>query len=97
MGSALRGLGHVARGTIMAHLPAYGHFPGGSVGKESACSAGDAGSIPGSGRGHGNPLQYSGLENLMDRGAWPATAHRVAKCWTRLKGLSTHVSACGSE
>ena len=48
-------------------------FPGGSDGKESACSAGDPGSIPGSGRAHGegngNPLQYSCLENSMDRGA----------------------------
>ena len=46
----------------------------------------DAGLIPGSGRspgeGHGNPLQYSCLENTMDRGAWPAIAHRVAKSWT---------------
>ena len=49
-------------------------FPGGSDGKESACSAGDLGSIPGLGRspgeGNDNPLQYSGLENPMDRGAW---------------------------
>ena len=48
----------------------------------------DAGSIPGSDRspggGHGNPLQYSCLENPMDRGAWQATAHRVAKSQTRL-------------
>ena len=48
-------------------------FPGGSVGKESTCSAGDLGTIPGLGRspggGHGNPLQYSCLENTMDRGA----------------------------
>ena len=55
-------------------------------GKESACSAGDAGSIPGSGRspGEGNdyPLQYSCLENSMDRGAWRATAHRVTKSRT---------------
>ena len=46
----------------------------------------DMGSIPGSGRspggGHGNPLQYSFLENSMDRGAWWATAHGVAKSWT---------------
>ena len=46
----------------------------------------DAGSIPGSGRspggGHGNPLQYSCLENPMDRGAWWATVHGVAKSWT---------------
>ena len=49
-------------------------FPGGSDGKESACNAGDMGSILGSGRspggGHGNPLQYSCLKNPMDRGAW---------------------------
>ena len=48
-------------------------FPGGSDGKESASNAGDLGSIPGLGRspegGHGNALQYSGLENSMDRGA----------------------------
>ena len=54
----------------------YG-FPGGSGGKESACNAGDPGLIPGSGRspgeGNGNPLQYSRLENSMDRGAWQAT------------------------
>ena len=47
---------------------------GGSDGKVSACNAGDPGLIPGSGRspgeGHGNPLQYSCLENPMDRGAW---------------------------
>ena len=49
-------------------------FPGGSDGKVSAHNAGDPGSIPGSGRfpgeGNGNPLQYSCLENSMDRGAW---------------------------
>ena len=54
----------------------------------------EAGSIPGLGRspgeGHGNPLQYSCLENPMDRGAWRATVHRVTKSWTRLKRLSTH-------
>ena len=48
-----------------------------SIGKSSACNAGDLGSIPGSGRspgeGNGNPLQYSFLENLIDRGAWQAT------------------------
>ena len=53
----------------------------------------DLGSIPGSGRspggGHNNPLQYSCLENPMDRGAWRATVHSVAKSWTRLKQLST--------
>ena len=53
----------------------------------------DSSSIPGSGRspggGHGNPLQYSWLEEPMDRGAWQATVHRVAKSRTRLKQLST--------
>ena len=57
-------------------------FPGGSEVKASTCNAGDLGSIPGSGRspgdGNGNPLQYSCLENPMDRGAWWATVHRVA-------------------
>ena len=66
----------------------YLGFPSGSDGKESAYNAGDLGSIPGLGRspreGNGNPLQYSRLENSMDRGAWQATAHRVAKSQTRL-------------
>ena len=54
----------------------------------------DAGSIPGLGRslgvGNGTPLQYSCLENFMDRGAWQGTIHGVAKNWTWLKQLSTH-------
>ena len=54
-------------------------LPWGSDSKESACSAGDLGLIPGLGRpprgGHGNPLQYSCLENPMDRGAWWAAVH----------------------
>ena len=58
-------------------------FPGGSVGKESACNAGDTGLTPGLGRcpgeGHGNPLEYSCLENPMDRGARRVTAHGVAE------------------
>ena len=58
-------------------------FPGSSVGKESTYNAGDPGSIPGSGRcpgeGNGNPLQYSCLENSMDRGAWWATVHGVVR------------------
>jgi len=72
-------------------------FPGGPVGKESACKAGDAedvGSISGLGRshggGHGNPLLYSCLENPMDRGARQATVHRVANRQTQLKQLSMH-------
>ena len=56
-------------------------------GWESACSAGDSGSIPGSrgfpGEGDGNPLPYSWLESFMDRGAWWATVYGVAKSWTR--------------
>ena len=62
-------------------------------GKKSICNAGDAGSIPGSGKspgGHGNPLQYSCLEVPMDRGAWQARVHRVTKSQTQLKQLSTH-------
>ena len=67
-------------------------FPGGANGKELPTSAGDIRnvcSIPGSGRspgkGHGNPLQYSCLEDPMDRRAWWAMIHRVTKSWTRLK------------
>ena len=65
-------------------------FPGGSDSKKkSTCNAGDSGSIPGSGRspGEGNdyPLQYSCLENSMDRRAWQATVHGVPKRWTQLK------------
>ena len=45
------------------------------------------------GEEHGNPLQYSCLENLMDRGAWRATVHGVTKSWTRLKQLSIHAGA----
>ena len=58
-------------------------FPGGSEVKASASNAGDPGLIPGSGRspgeGNGNPLQYSFLENTMDRGAWRAAVHSVAQ------------------
>ena len=60
-----------------------GGFPGSSDGKESACDIGKPGSIPGSGRspgvGNGYPLQYSCLENPMDREAWWATLHRGHK------------------
>ena len=61
-------------------------IPCGSDGKESACNVGDLGSIPGSGRStggsHGNPLQYSCLENPMDRRAWLVTVHEVTKSQT---------------
>ena len=64
-----------------------GH-PHSSNSKESACNAGDQGSFPGlgksSGEGYGNPLQYSCLENPMDREAWGATLHGVTKSQTRL-------------
>ena len=63
-------------------------IPGSSDGKESFCSAGDLGSISGlrrcPGGGNGNPLQHSCLENPMERGAWRATVHGVAKSQTQL-------------
>ena len=62
--------------------------------KESACNAGNPGSIPWLGNSpggeHSNPLQYSCLENSKDKRGWWATVHGVAKSWTRLKWLSTH-------
>ena len=71
-------------------------FPDASVGKESAWNAGDVSSIPRSGRslggGHGNPLQYSWLENPMNQ--WD-TIHRITKSQTRLKWLSTHILMWG--
>ena len=73
---------------------AYRGFPGGSGGKESACNAGDSSSIPGWGQSpgedKGNPLQYSCLENPMDRGAWQGYSLGL-QSWTQLKRLSTHV------
>ena len=61
-------------------------FPSGSDSKECTCNAGGLGLIPGSGRspggGHGNPLQYSCLENPMDGEAWWAAVHGVTKSWT---------------
>ena len=70
--------------------PVFSGFPGGSAGKESACNAGDLGSIPGLGRspeeGKGYPLQYSGLENSMDY-----TVHGVAKSQTQLSDLYFHL------
>ena len=73
-------------------------FPGSSDGKASAYNVRDLGSIPGSGRSPGegncNPLQYSCLENPMDRGAWWATIHGVAKSRTRLSDLGVCVCVC---
>ena len=86
-------------------------FPGGSTGKikkkkkntkKLPVNAGDIRdmvSIPELGRspagGHGSPFQYSCLENLMDRGVWQATVHRVTRSRTRLKQLSTHTCLHG--
>ena len=68
-------------------MKAWG-LPGGWDSKKSTCNAGDPGSTPGSGRssgeGSGNPLQYSCLENSMDKGVWQATVHGVTKSWTQL-------------
>ena len=79
---------HTERHTYFIHIHKYIGFPGDSLGRESACSMGDPSLIPGSGRspgeGNGNPLQYACLENPMDRGAWQATVHGVAKNQTRL-------------
>ena len=64
---------------------------GGSDAKESACNVGGLGSIPGLGRspgeGNGYSLQYSCLENSMDKGAWQATVHGITKSWTRLSNF----------
>ena len=73
--------------------PVFLGFPGGSAGKESACNAGDLGLIPGlvrsPGEGNGNPLQYSCLENLMDRGAWQATVPGVTESRTQLSNFTS--------
>ena len=70
-------------------------FPGGSDSKEFAYNLGDPGLISELGRspgvGNGNPLQYSCLENSMDREAWQATVHGLAKRWTR---LNRHTDLC---
>ena len=72
----------------------YEDYPGSSAGKESPCNAGDVGSIPGLGRspsrGHGNPLQYSCLENYMGREAWQVTAHGVSKELERTQQLNNN-------
>ena len=65
-----------------------------SHGKDSACDAGDPGSIPGWGRspggGHSNPLPYSCLENPMDKGAWRLTVRGITKSWTGLSDYHYH-------
>ena len=71
------------QGLVNFHYSTDIRFPHSSVGRSSACNAEDPGSIPGSGRSpeerNGNPLQYSCLENPMDRGAWWATVHGVTR------------------
>ena len=78
----------------------YQGFPPSSVGKESACSAGDPGSIPRLGRSTGeenrHPLQYSCLENPRNGGAWLAAFYGVAQSRTRLKQLSSSSSSSAS-
>ena len=76
--------------------PVFLGFPCGWAGKEAACNAGDLSSIPGLARSPGeensNPLQYSCLENSLDRGAWQATVHGVTKSWTWLSNFHFHFS-----
>ena len=74
---------------ILSLVYSFANFlPGGLDGKESACNVADQGSVPGLGRspreGNGNPVQYSCLENPMDRGVWQATVHRVTKSQIRV-------------
>ena len=70
----------------MQNLKINEGFPDGSDGKESACNVGDLSSLPGLGKspeeGNRYPLQYSGLENSMDKGAWYGTVHGITKSWT---------------
>ena len=76
---------------ILKHAIGIHSFPCGSDGKESACNAGDPGSIPGLGRSPGEekgyPLQNSCLENSMDRGAWWSAVHGISKSQTRLSNF----------
>ena len=77
----LRGRGASSVAQLVVNLPA-------SVGDAEAVSI--LGSERSLGGGNGNPLQYFFLENFMDRGAWWATVHGVAKSWTRLSDIHTH-------
>ena len=82
----------ITKGYLSPSLLTLG-FPGGSEDKASACNAGDPASVPGLGRSpgekNGNPLQYSCLENPMNRGAWWATVHRVAKSQIQLSDFTS--------
>ena len=76
-------------------------FPGGLNSKESACSAGDPDLIPGSGRspeeGNGYPLQYSYLENSMDRGGWQVIVHGITKNRTGLSDQHSYFFSSSAE
>ena len=82
------GLGNLEESNQVGFSWGKPDFPGGSDVKECACNAGDLGSIPGLGRspgqGNGNPLQYSCLENPMDKGAWRETVLVVAESQTQV-------------
>ena len=82
----------MARGGFVFTQMVRRAFLRGSDGKESACNTRDLGSIPGLGRcpgeGNGYLLQYSGLENSMDRGAWQAIVHGIAKSRTQLSNFT---------
>ena len=84
-----RGASHLPRFYFFLPLTLSLDFPGSSAGKESSCYGEDPCLIPGLGRspggGHDNPLQYSCLENSVDRGDWQAIVHRVANSWTQLR------------
>ena len=89
---------------IVNYLAGFIHIRASQVaqqGKKSISSAGDMSLIPGSGRslggGHGNPLQYSCLENSVDRGVWWATIYRIVNSWTWLKQLSISIHESESE
>ena len=79
----------------LTYIQSTSGFPGGSDVKASACNAGDLGLIPGLGRypgeGNGNPLQYSCLENPMDRGAWCTIVHGVTKSRIRLSDFTEYL------
>ena len=78
--------------SLAAEIGLFSLWYGGSEVKASACNVGDPGLIPGlersPGEGYGNPLQYTCLENPMEGGVWQATAHGVAKSWTRLSDFT---------
>ena len=101
VGSRVTGRSHLNLNDLALNLCKiwFGGFPGALYGKESACNAGELSLIPGSGRfpreGNGYPLPYSCLENSMDRGAWQAIVHGIAKELDMTEGLILHFSRLG--